>query len=601
VSAGAVEQTALLAARTPVSVESPATRWLLPELVTLPIAPLRCIVRSALNSATLELSAGEHAVLTSCDGWRTIAEHEAHAAAQLAVLHEHRPAVRELLERCAKRGLLVSVSELVSRFGPPSNRQPAVGDVMIRTADRPRLLARLLASAATLEARIGKKRRWIVIDDCHDPVNAQANRAAIANASSLDIAHHDRTAADALQDALLREFPRAGREITWLLGPAAPGESTPGRALNHALLRLAGRPFLSVDDDVQLDPRRPALSDPGFALSDRVDELTWYESEESLLQHCPPADLDPIGQHAQWLGLPMADAWLRAERENGSLAAIEIAAPGAGKFTPDARIMLTRSHSCGDPGSAVAPLHFFALPARSRRWLESNPHAVSYAFGPRINWRGHSRLRLMPGSSLTLTTIAGIDNSRLLPPTVRSARNQDVLLGELALWVHRDAWQVDLPFGVLHLRDPVKHWLSVRDPVSPRANLLSLIMAHLARNKSAVAAVQPEQRLAAAGASLEGLAAASDAELKKLLLEYAAEEASRAQFSIQKQLEDTTLPAAWREQLEPWLASPTFSLDEATLRARTPPAAQVRALIDAYARAILIWPQLWEFCRERHR
>src|SRR5437763_286779 len=297
-NAGAAEQTAVSAARTPVLVESPATRWVLPEIITLPIAPRRCIVRSALNGTTLELSAGEHAVLTSCDGWRTIAEHEAHSAAQLAVLHEHRPAVRELLERCAQRGLLVCVPELVSRFGPPSNRQPAVGDVVIRTADRPRLLARLLASAAALQARVGKKQRWIVIDDCHDPANEQANRSAIANASSLELIHHDRRAADALQDALLREFPRAGREITWLLGAAAPGETTPGRPLNHALLRLAGRAFLSVDDDVQLEPRRPALADPGFAISDRVDELTWYEDEESLLQHCAPMDLDPIGEHA---------------------------------------------------------------------------------------------------------------------------------------------------------------------------------------------------------------------------------------------------------------------------------------------------------------
>ena len=602
-TAWAAEPIAVSAARASLSFGSPSARWLRPELVTLPIAARRCIVRNALNGATLELSAGEHAMLTACEGWRTIAEHEAHAAAQLAVLQEHRPAVRELLERCVQRGLLVSVPELVSRFGAPSNARAApFGGVVIRTSDRPRLLARLLASAVALEARVEEKHRWIVIDDSHDPGNEQANRAAIANASSLDITHYDHAAQDAFQDTLVCEFPRAAREIAWLLAPAAPGEKTYGRALNHALLRLAGRAFVSVDDDVQLEPRRPPLADAGFAVSDQVDELTWYESEESLLRHCPPADLDPIAQHAQWLGLPMADAWLRAERESGPLAVMAIAASGAGEFAPDARITLTRSHSCGDPGSAVVPLHFFTLPPRSRQWLESNPGAIAYALDQRINWRGDSRLRLTPGLSLTMTTLAGLDNSRLLPPTARSERNEDVLLGELAQWVHRSAWQVDLPFGALHLREPVKRWTRASDPVAPRTKgLLPFVIAHFARNKSAVAPVRPEQRLAAAATSLADLAAASDADLENRLLEHAAEEKSRALFSIRTQLEDATLPAAWRDLLEPWLASPMFSLDEATLRARTPPTAAVRALIDAYARALLIWPQLWEFCRKRNR
>ena len=39
---------------------------------------------------------------------------------------------------------------------------------------------------------------------------------------------------------------------------------------------------------------------------------------------------------------------------------------------------------------------------------------------------------------------------------------------------------------------------------------------------------------------------------------------------IRNQLEDRTLPATWRELLEPWLASPMLDLDETTLRARMP-------------------------------
>ena len=141
--------TAVSSARAPVAVGSSATRWLRPDLITLPIAVRRCIVRNALNGAALELSAGEHALLTACEGWRTIAEHEAHASAQLAVLHEHRPAVRELLDRCAQRGLLVSVPELVSRFGAPSNGRAARSD---RAAPAPRADARAAPRVAQRRA-----------------------------------------------------------------------------------------------------------------------------------------------------------------------------------------------------------------------------------------------------------------------------------------------------------------------------------------------------------------------------------------------------------------------------------------------------------------
>jgi len=40
-------------------------RWFVPEFITLPLAARRCLVRNTLNGAALELSSGEHAVLTA--------------------------------------------------------------------------------------------------------------------------------------------------------------------------------------------------------------------------------------------------------------------------------------------------------------------------------------------------------------------------------------------------------------------------------------------------------------------------------------------------------------------------------------------------------
>src|SRR5947207_4238493 len=522
--------------------------WLASELRMLPLAPRLCFVRNPLNGASSQFSSGEHAVLSACEGCHTIGEHEARAAARLRAPEAHRPVIRELLERCAREGLLLSVPQLVSRFGMPSAAEPAAfGGVVVRTSDRPQLLARLLASAETLEARGREKRPWVVIDDSRDPASERTNRTAIANARSLEITHYGRAAADALQNALLAEFPRAAPEIAWLLAPGAPGEATYGRPLNHALLQLAGRAFVSVDDDVLLESRRSPLSDAGFTVSDAADELTWYESEASLLQHCPPADVDPIAQHAQWLGLPMADAWMQAEAQSGALAAMDITAAQGSRFAPEARIIFTHSHAFGDPGSTMLPLHLLSLPARSRQWPAANPHAVAYPFARRINWRGQSRLRPAPMRLLTLTTIAGLDNSRLLPPTARSHRSEDLLLGKVAQWMHRAAWQVDLPFGLLHRREPTKQWLRAVDPVGPEP--LPFILAYLERHEAVIVATRPEHRLAAAGALLVDLAAASDAHLSEMLLAHAAETSSRVLFALQEQLDDPALPAAWKQSL----------------------------------------------------
>ena len=577
-----------------------AARMVVPEFVTLPIAPHRCVVYNALDGPGLELSSGEHAVLAACAGWRTLAEHEARATAHLSAPPEHRAAIRELLERCARQRLLLPVEELVIRFGAPSSAQPsAFGGAVVRTADRPRLLARLLASAEALEARGAQKQRWLVIDDSHDSTNEQANRAAIANAHSLEIRHYDRAAADAFEEELIAEFPHAAREIAWLLGAGSAAEPTPGRPLNHALLQLAGRAFVGFDDDTVLEPRQPALADRGFAVSDELDALTWYGSEESLLRHCPPADVDPIAQHARWLGLPMADAWARAEREHGSLAAMEITPALASRFAADARIIFTRSHSCGDPGSNALPLHLFSLPARSRQWLATNPEAAEHGFAERINWRGQAQLRLAPGWHMIVTTIAGFDNSRLLPPTTRGHRSTDLLLGAVTHWIHRTAWQVDLPFGLPHRREPTRQWLRASETVTSEP--LSFILACVARSEAACIAAEPEQRLAAVGALLLDIAAAGDSQLAEMLLQHAMDAASSALFSIHEQLDDAALPAAWKQRLTAWLGSPALALDDAGARARVLDVTAMRSLIESYGRALLVWPELWQFCRELNR
>jgi hypothetical protein len=169
----------------------------------------------------------------------------------------------------------------------------------------------------------------------------------------------------------------------------------------------------------------------------------------------------------------------------------------------------------------------------------------------------------------------------------------------MAQWMHRSGWQIDLPLGVLHLREPAKRWLSPHDRVPPEP--LPFLLAYLEQREAAIVGADPEQRLAAAGALLLDLAAASDATLSELLLEHIEEAVSSVLFSIREQLDDAALPAGWKTRLAAWLEAPAFALDDASLRARAPTPEAMRKLLDVYGRSLLVWPQLWRFCRERNQ
>jgi hypothetical protein len=565
-----------------------------------PLSKRRCRVRSRLDGAVQELSAAEYAVLAACEGCRSLSEHEARAAERLGAPPEHRGAIRALLERCTREGLLVGVDALVARFGAATGAAPpAVADIAVRTCDRPALLARLLASAEALQARSSRHWRWLVIDDSRDATNRRANAAEIGRCRDLDVTHADHAAAAALAGALQAQFPRQKEPIDWLLAAGPVEEPTYGRSLNHALLRLAGRALLTVDDDVILEARRAPLSEPGFAMSDDSDELLCFASDAALQHACPPLDVDPLALHGDWLGLALCDAWPRAAREAGTLAAAHFPAEHASRFTSSARVLFTQNQACGDPGSSLFPFHLLSLPARSRAWLAATPSAVAHAFSQRINWRGQPRLRLATARPLTTTTVAGIDNRYLMPPTARSGRNEDLLLGRLAQVLYPAAWYVDLPFGLVHARQPAKSWLGPGDAFAQEP--LHFLLEYIDGNAGTLLADSPEDRLATIGAWLLDLAATGDARLEELLEDHAADAASRVRFAIEEQMADATLATEWKAALGSWLDSPALALDVDSLRSRVASVATIRALARAYGQAVLAWPQLWAWCREEYR
>jgi hypothetical protein len=572
-----------------------AAQWLVPELPMFPLAARRCIVRNPLTGSSLELSSGEYAVLSACDGCAPLAEHEARAARHLSAPPEHRSAIRELLERCARSGLLMPLADLVARFGAPQETAvPPFAGIAVRTCDRPGELRRVLASAIALQARTGARYPWHVVDDSQRAESRRANQELLRECGSLDASYHGASAVDALARELGAAHADLTGEIDALLHPAREHEVTYGRPLNFLALRFAGHRLLLIDDDMVLDPRRPPLSRPGIEAGAAREPAYWYETLDAAYAACPSLDTDPIEAHLRWLGLPLAQAWAQAERAGLTIRGLD--GGSAARFAPDARVTFTRTGLLGDPGWAAFSAQQVVLSEDTRQWLAANTDAVRYAFESQIQWRGRLGTGLVP-AVLPSSTLLGVDNSRLMPPTLRAAAGEDIVFAEAVDCIYPNGWTVNLPFALPHLRAQRRQWLTPRDTLvgDPARCLVFYARARAA----AIAAEAPRERMQRLGAIFRDFGETSDAVLVAALEEQAAEYASGVRFAIQEQLDDAATPEAWKSALREWLASPVLRLDRESLRASIAPPAAVRALAREYARTLSAWPHLWSHCRER--
>jgi len=572
--------------------------WLVPELQMRPLAARRCVVRNPSNGVMRELSAGEYAALSACEGLGTLAEHTARAVKQLGAPSEHQPAIREFIERCAGCGLLVSLPDLVARFGDTASEPLApLAGIVLRTADRPQQLRRLFAEALELQTKTGNAYRWHVFDDSRHAESRRANREAMAAHNAVASTHHDLSLEASLEATLCATAPDLAEEIHWVLGPARGNELTYGRVDNYAVLRFAGQRVILIDDDVGLFARRPPLWKAGVEVTCQAEAEFRYQTLEDAWQACPPLDLDPFAAHARWLGLPLAEAWAQAEREEGGLRVLDLTGDTVQCFADDARVLFTRSQLVGDPGVDGLATEHLVPAAETRRWLAANPDAARNAFDSPIYARSGPALRLTPNRMQTVNMLVGLDNSRMLPPTIRAGRGQDVLFSEVSRSVYPAGWAVKLPFALPHLRSKPRRQLRPEDPIALGPERLLWDRAHTCA--ASVVAQRPADRMALLGALYVDLAAAGDAELTETLIGQAAEYVSRIVFGIHEQLDDPSLPSAWKDTLRRWHDSTNFRLDTASLRARIAPLDETRAMANAYGRALIAWPRLWQLCRER--
>ena len=570
----------------------------------LPISERQCLVRSRVTPAAAVLTSEIYGLLAYCEGCKPLAAHADAILAAIPGLAGQRAAVLGALDAMCASGLFLRDDDVRKGLGSStSDPEPSpLWGVVIRTCDRPDLLQRLLQSLAANEKTCGNRYRYHVLDDSRDATHRLRNMQATSTQTDIALDYHDLAGDVPLRVALDAEFPHLRAEIAWLLGRSGDTNvATYGRPLNLALLLAAGERFVTVDDDVTLDARSAPRFSTGLEVSGERDDWDFYGSDAQIVAMTEPAGVDPIAAHAQWLGrkvasvvtahAPLPNDWANGLNGDDLL-----------RVTGDSTILFTQNGVYGDPGSSLYPLHLFELGAAAHARFTHDAEQYASNLRTRHNWRGRSRPRIAPRRLLTLTTLSGLDNRGLLPPTIPSLRNEDLLLGEVAQLAHPRGVMLDFPWGLLHFRVPPKQWNALDDALPFRQDLPHFMLEEVAGAATRCVAESPHARLRMLAAALRDLSDAPQGVLRGRLEHHLLDTRSRHRFALDRELRSKpTAPSYWRKDVEALLRHRSLSVAAEGVASALANVGEVRALLANYASALDAWVHLWNYCRELRR
>ena len=577
--------------------------WIAPEVFMLPIAPRECVLRNKQTGSIARATPESFGLLQYCQRFRTLADHADAVCASVPTLSGHKTWVLEQLGAFCRAGVMVNAETVVKSWHTEATRGVSDTDfhgVAIRTCERPHLLERLLESIRRTQRRHGTTFCYEVLDDSKNPSMRQRNREQCERVrAELRVRYRDLQQESPLLVELRAQFTDASREINWLLGGTETDDAnTYGRPLNWALLLSAGQRFLSIDDDVILDVRRSPLERGGFAISAERDRWYFYRSEDEIVRECAPLSLDPLAAHLRHLGRSLADL-LRTEAAgltNEELCQ-RLTVSDLTRLDSRSSALFTQNAVLGDSGSSLHPHALYSVDDEAFARFTQSEGAYRLHTLHRYNWRGQSSMRIATTRTLTFSTIAGIDNRALLPPTARTFRNEDLLLGEVAQFMHRHAVILDLPWSLLHFRDPVKEWMPLATPTPFVQDVLHVLLEIVSEAAQDCRAEDPEARLQYLARVMLDWGAASDARLRQMLEEHVMDNRTRIAFELREDMERRPLaPAYWRQDIQRYLGGPNMGLSTKDLHAAVADAKVVRKTLQVYGHALEVWPALWKYC-----
>jgi hypothetical protein len=487
------------------------------------------------------------------------------------------------LGRLVEIGLLRPLADFVPAAAAAA---PAPAPLLaIRTRARPAALGALLQSLLADERRFDLRRRYVVIDDAVDPVDAAATREEVlgfARRSASDV----RLLGAAERATLLGSLGEAGRVLAPLLDPGVLDTASGGRAWNWALLLAAGGTLGLIDDDFRFPLRVPRGAAPELDLiTEYALETEFFEGDDGV-RALGMLDEDPYAALLRFLGQP-AGALLRK----------------FGYSPASARLRVATSLTCLAPPARVAAVCggvYGELPFDSSVYLSMpNRPTLGSLLRPPFNvarlqadnlWQGRRRPHFMATGVFTPLLL---DARELLPPTGTLGKADDALFLALLSVADPQALALAQPASVGHYgaaprdRRARAEQAAIEDPnVFVAAQVLGMAPALQSRDRGA--------RLAAVAGVLREHATSDDVALARHYRGWRDRLLAGVIQPLHRSLREYAgaAPDAWVDHVRRAIAA-----NEAALRQREiAPETLVRArgALDQAAHGLIAWPAAWE-------
>jgi len=561
------------------------------------------------GGATHALTEGAFDLLRRCTPFRTLDDHWRTLARDLNLDHGLRAPVREELVRLADLGLLIPHSQIwrdavAGHAAGPGPERPAITAVAVLTCDRPDAARRCVMSVIDAARRHGRTPAIVVSDDSRDPAAAASLRREVTGlaADYPSVTHAGRAERVAFLDDLAREAggdPDLYDALRFAL-LSEVDEVTPGANRNYLLLRHAGSPFLSLDDDTVCRLAPLPGHEGGLALSAAPDptQFWFYPDRDAARDGVDWQEVDPLAAHEGFLGrtaatcvaaLPDPDA-LDLDDADGALLR---------QLSTGSRVAVTAAGLAGDSGMA-SPSYYLALRGPSRERLIADYETSRET---RAVARGVTRPTLSTGGFL-MTPCTGLDATTLLPPFLPVGRNEDGVFSQTLRTVAPDALIAHLPWAIDH--DPPE--MRAFAPETRHAVLSSLPLAQAVSLSLSPTPLgpggDPATRLQWAGRALQETAALPDPDLMEFLYLQRLAQIGRhiAHLDESLRLYDGG-PEAWVDGLTAAIAAAREGLrrPEDLLPAHLGDPAQqlaaARDLLRGFGRLLETWPALFAAAR----
>lgn len=548
-----------------------------------PAGPTRTFFRALEDETAHWLDTYESAALRCCT---RLADWRGHCQLTASTLRIDPAMAAAVLQRLRERGLLVAIDQRVPSPTPMLERIPEPV-IAIRTYLRPEPLRRLLASAVADEARLGVRRRYLVLDDADATEGDHATRVIVEDfrRAGLDIGLFDEPRR---RDLLATPACRAGGDaLRVALGTELGRVATGARVWNWALLLSAGASVSFIDDDTAFPVRLPEQQVWHWsATSSHVAEGRFFDDGVPDL---PLMARDPFDYLREIVGQPTGAIWHRdgmdrqqwAGRSNADLRV----------WRPQNRIVAAIAGVYGSHTYNSAS-HLSLTDRESLANLLRPPFAIARLDGEQL-WQGVRRPRLSKAAVYTPMLLDGRD---LMPFACTHDRAEDTGFLGLLSAIEPNAIYANVPLLMGHRQAEHRG----RVALAQRGMLLSLnnLAGYLGQMwAAAIVATDRSTRLQHVGRMAADLAREADHGIAAVIVDWKAKNAAMLVAGY-----DDARRAAGAGAPREWLDFLTGAERAALADAATWPDAvtveRLRRTLRQIAELSEHWPSLWTAMRD---